>query len=228
MYKVIVFDLGGTLMEYEGMPECWSDYYTRGFEHLKSTLGLNITKRDIEISAELLEGFNPRLNYREIEYTPEYIFREVTRHWNCNEDVSLLAEKFYEPICLKATVFEDVETRLSSLKNKGLNIAALTDLPTAMPDSFFKCGISDILKYLDLYVSSLSCGFRKPNKRGLETVMEHFGADKKDILFIGDEEKDYKTAINFGCDFLILDRYCRQMGLVNEISSLSQLDILFM
>jgi putative hydrolase of the HAD superfamily len=25
-YKAIVFDLGGTLMEYEGMPLDWSDY----------------------------------------------------------------------------------------------------------------------------------------------------------------------------------------------------------
>lgn len=29
--KVIVFDLGGTLMEYEGMPLNWSNYYEQGF-----------------------------------------------------------------------------------------------------------------------------------------------------------------------------------------------------
>lgn len=29
--KIIVFDLGGTLMEYRGMPLNWSDYYEKGF-----------------------------------------------------------------------------------------------------------------------------------------------------------------------------------------------------
>lgn len=34
MFKAIVFDLGGTLMEYTGMPLNWNDYYICGFENL--------------------------------------------------------------------------------------------------------------------------------------------------------------------------------------------------
>lgn len=29
--KVIVFDIGGTLMEYRNMPLSWLDYYKKGF-----------------------------------------------------------------------------------------------------------------------------------------------------------------------------------------------------
>ena len=32
-YKIVVFDLGGTLMEYEGMPLNWNDYYYQGTDH---------------------------------------------------------------------------------------------------------------------------------------------------------------------------------------------------
>ena len=32
MSKPIVFDLGGTLMEYIGMPLNWNNYYAYGFE----------------------------------------------------------------------------------------------------------------------------------------------------------------------------------------------------
>lgn len=32
MMRVIVFDLGGTLMEYEGMPHSWVDYYEQGIQ----------------------------------------------------------------------------------------------------------------------------------------------------------------------------------------------------
>lgn len=30
--KVIVFDLGGTLMQYVGMPHSWVEFYQQGFE----------------------------------------------------------------------------------------------------------------------------------------------------------------------------------------------------
>lgn len=36
MAKVLVFDLGGTLMEYKGMPDSWIDYYKQGFETINS------------------------------------------------------------------------------------------------------------------------------------------------------------------------------------------------
>lgn len=33
--KVIVFDLGGTLMQYVGMPYSWVEFYTKGFEMIR-------------------------------------------------------------------------------------------------------------------------------------------------------------------------------------------------
>ena len=32
--KVVVFDLGGTLMQYVGMPYSWEDFYYKGFEKI--------------------------------------------------------------------------------------------------------------------------------------------------------------------------------------------------
>ena len=34
MIKVAAFDIGGTLMEYKGMPGVWIDYYENGFRHV--------------------------------------------------------------------------------------------------------------------------------------------------------------------------------------------------
>lgn len=34
--KAIVFDIGGTLMEYKGMPLSWLDYYKTAFEFVRS------------------------------------------------------------------------------------------------------------------------------------------------------------------------------------------------
>ena len=38
MIKVAVFDIGGTLMEYKGMPCVWVDYYENGFKHVREKL----------------------------------------------------------------------------------------------------------------------------------------------------------------------------------------------
>ena len=59
-YKAIVFDLGGTLMENEGMPLDWSDYYYQGFKKINDNLGLELSDADIDKSAEILKSYNPR------------------------------------------------------------------------------------------------------------------------------------------------------------------------
>lgn len=47
-YKAIVFDMGGTLMEYEGMPMNWSGFYRSGFEKVAELNGLKIPDQCIQ------------------------------------------------------------------------------------------------------------------------------------------------------------------------------------
>lgn len=203
---VIVFDLGGTLMEYVGMPHSWVDYYEQGFANINNKFGLNKTAADIARSAELLKTFNPRVQYREEEYSPEYIFSRVLEHWETDVDVTDCVYAFYEGLRLNAAIYPDTLPVLRELKKRKYRIAALTDLPTAMPDELFKRDISELLGYFDMYVSSLSCGFRKPNCTGLRQIAEHFGVPITELVFAGDEEKDRKTAENAGCKFVCVDR----------------------
>lgn len=203
---VIVFDLGGTLMEYVGMPHSWVDYYGQGLSNINEKFGLNKTGADISKSAELLKKFNPRVIYREEEYSPEYIFSRVLEHWHTDVDVTECVYAFYEGLRLSAKIYPDTLPVLRELKKREYRIAALTDLPTAMPDEFFKKDIAGLLRYFDMYVSSASCGFRKPNCTGLRLIAEHFGVAVTELVFAGDEEKDRKTAENAGCNFICVDR----------------------
>ena len=57
-----------------------------------------------------------------------------------------------------------------------------------------------------MYVSSQSCGYRKPNPKGLEDIAEKYSTQKSDMVFIGDEEKDIITAKRFGCQAVLIDR----------------------
>lgn len=71
--KVVVFDLGGTLMQYVGMPHSWEDFYFKGFEEIIRKFRYPISQEIVEKSFQMLKEFNPRINYREVEYSAEYI-----------------------------------------------------------------------------------------------------------------------------------------------------------
>ena len=204
--KVIVFDLGGTLMEYVGMPNSWVDYYTQGFEAINEKYNLNASELDIMKSVSALKKFNPRVNYREKEYSPEYIFSRVLEHWKNHISIEKCINTFFEGLNLKAMIYSDTIPVLEELKNMGYTVATLTDLPTGMPDELFKKDIPNLLKYFNLYVSSQSCGFRKPNSKGLQQIAEYYRVPITELIFIGDEEKDRKTAVNAGCHFILINR----------------------
>lgn len=63
-----------------------------------------------------------------------------------------------------------------------------------MPDKLHKSYFPELMPYFDMYVSSLSCGYRKPNPKGLADIAEHFGVSPAEMVFIGDEEKDILVA----------------------------------
>lgn len=220
MIKVIVFDLGGTLMEYIGMPYSWEEYYNQGFEEINRFYHCGVSADCIGESIKILKSFNARICYREVEYTPEYIFGKVLEHWPKALPIHECPYKFFQGLELKAMIYPDTIPVLTSLREKGYRIAVLTDLPTAMPDDLFKNDIKQLLPYFDFYVSSLSCGFRKPNSKGLELIAEHYGILMKELIFIGDEEKDRKTAYNASCPFVRIDRKHKGVGNICDLTEI--------
>ena len=204
--KVIVFDIGGTLMEYAGMPLSWVDYYKAGFMHVNEKYCLSLDKTAIDSSVVILKSYNPRLNYRETEYVPEIIFEHATKHWHADISIDKIISTFFHGLNLTPVYYEDTIPVITDLKKNGYLITTLTDLPTAMPDEMFKKDISDLLQYFDLYVSSQTCGYRKPNPSGLHYIAKEFNVRTDELLFVGDEEKDKKTAENAKCNFLMINR----------------------
>lgn len=210
MNKAIVFDLGGTLMEYEGMPLNWSDYYICGFEKINEALGLNLSGDDLQESADKLKSYNPRISKREYEISPEVIFRDAIASWREKPDIDRVIELFFEGLRLKANIYGYSIELLEKYRNLGFKIACLTDLPNGMPDDVFKPAIEKLLPYFDLYVSSQVCGVRKPNKGGICYIADILKIRETEILFVGDEEKDFFTARNARCDFAYIGDFLKK------------------
>lgn len=200
--KVIVFDLGGTLMEFQGMPPCWADYYEQGLRYANAQLGIYVSEAQLQQGIEILKQMNPRINYREEEYTAEFVFNQVLTAWRIKADAGVYANIFFEGLPLTVKIYKDIVSNLVRLKEEGYFIAAFTDVPTGMPEAFYQRQLKNLLPYFDFYVSSQTCGWRKPNPKGLFDIAAHFQVPVKELLFIGDEAKDEQAAQNAGCRFL--------------------------
>lgn len=219
--KAVVFDLGGTLMEYTGMPASWVGFYRRGFEAVRQASSRPVSEEDLERSVRLLTEFNPRVCGRVIEYSPEFIFSKVLAHWHTELPLERCIRLFWQGLKLRARLYPDSLDVLKKLKDRGYALAALTDLPSAMPDELFRKDIPELLGCLDCYVSSAVAGYRKPGPRGLQKIAGEFSLPVAELTFVGDEEKDKKTAENASCRFIGIRRGGTEKG--EGISSLYEL-----
>lgn len=228
--KAIIFDLGGTLINYEGLPQYWGDYYKSAFQNVKEKLNIDISEKQIDESIEILKKFNPRLYPRDIEYDSEYIFSHVTKKWNIREsDIKHIVNVFFSYFRRNVIVYNDTFEVLQCLKEKNYKIGILTDIPTGMPDELIKEDILSFESMIDCYVSSVNCGYRKPNKSGLDTISKVIDVPIVNMIFIGDEEKDIKTAKNTGCASVFINRSgeIKKYGQDYEVKALTEvLDIL--
>ena len=132
--KVIVFDLGGTLMQYVGMPHSWVEFYKQGFEAICRTFGRQVSEAAVEQSIQCLTEMNPRVNYREKEYLPEEMFGKALSHWPEALPIAECVKVFWDGLELVAELYPDTLPILSDLREKGYKIAALTDLPSGFPE----------------------------------------------------------------------------------------------
>ena len=204
--KLFVFDLGGTLMEYKGMHLSWSGYYKGAFEYVNDFYSLGLSENQIETSVEIFKKYNPMENPREKEIDPEIIFEDIIKGWNTKLPVSKIIQAFFDSLKLEPVIYEDSIPALSQLKKAGYKIAAMTDVATGMPDVLHKNYVTPLLPYFDLYVSSLSCGYKKPNPKGLQEISEQLGIASENMVMIGDTLRDIQAAKNLGCCSILINR----------------------
>lgn len=195
-------------------------FITKGLKKSFGNIGVDISRKTVENSVQILKDINPRLHYREIEYSADSVFTKALDPWHLDVPVQSCIETFWSGLRLEAEIYADAIPVLQKLREKGWAIAALTDLPSAMPDELFRRDISGLLEYFDYYVSSAVSGYRKPNDRGLQMISDKFATPITELLFVGDEEKDRETAIRAGCKFIWIDRNDKQEDGIADLSEL--------
>lgn len=180
MYKFVIFDLDGTLLN------TLDDLAYAGNYALKA-MGFPIHKVS-EYKYFVGNGI------------PKLIKRIVPGE--CSEEnaekVHRLFSEYYSSHCTcKTKPYDGISETLSALKKKGIGTGVASnkdhDFSVKLVKNFFGDNIDIVCGRKD--------GFpKKPDPYSVNLILEHFSADKARVLYVGDSNVDMETAKNAGLD----------------------------
>lgn len=208
MIKAIGFDLGDTLIEYNNVPLSWESLYEEALSDVLDKFNIMDKNNLITIGKATLSKYNTRLNPREEEVSAEAIFEEILGNWGISKDkyLDLAIVTFFSYFQRRSVVFRDVIEVLEHLKELGIKVGILTDVPYGMTKEFVMTDILELQQYIDCILTSVEVGYRKPNIKGYELLADGLKVPLEDMIYIGNEEKDIIGAKNSKITSVLLDR----------------------
>ena len=203
--KAIGFDVGHTLIKYNN-PLNWQGLYRSGLEHAAATVDIILSEDMILAATDVLLKYNTRVNYREWETTSDCIFNEILMRWGIQTDLYAIKSGFYSFFKADAEPYPETIDTMEKLKQHGIKIGILTDVAYGMDNEFSLEDISVLSDYIDIAITSVDVGYRKPNSAGYVKLLESLEIYPNEMIFIGDEEKDIIGAKKLGMVSALINR----------------------
>jgi putative hydrolase of the HAD superfamily len=208
--SAIVFDLGGTLVEYydrDAFPPILENSIRAVQDALAESARPVATwdmvwrrtlEQNFEASDHRVRPLAERLaTIFGLSAADQYI------------DMSRLSRAFMQPIFSLARVYDDAVPTLEQLRASHLRIAIASNTPWGSPpdlwhEELIRLGLA---KHVDEIVFCCDVGWRKPDPQILELVAGRLGASIAECLFVGDDPRwDIVGAQAAGMDAILLDR----------------------
>lgn len=111
------------------------------------------------------------------------------------------AVRVYKNWYLNLPLFDGIEEHLKNLKANGKKLYLLSNISKGFAENYNKNPvISRVLDMFDGLVFSGKIGLIKPDKAIFEYALQRFGLDKKETVFIDDNQKNISGAISAGIE----------------------------
>lgn len=226
MIKAVDFDVGHTLIKYDN-PLNLSSLYRPALEQVISNCNLKYSDKKIETAVTILSKYNTRVNPREVEISSDMIFGEIFNSW-CIDDKTLLNRAktlFFTFLQSNAVPYIEVEPVLSKLKSNNIKTCVFTNVAYGMDNIFSLKDIDVISQYIDVALTSVDAGYRKPNSAGFKMLLSIFDIQPYEMLFVGDEDVDVIGANQLGIGSVLINRsnkelYYRQKYTINSLDGI--------
>lgn len=150
--------------------------------------------------------YNTRVNYREWETTSDCIFNEILKRWRLQTDLYVIKYGFYSFFKADAEPYPETIETMEKLKQCGIKIGILTDVAYGMDNVFSLEDISVLSDFIDIAITSVDVGYRKPNSAGYLKLLNSLEICPNDMIFIGDEGKDIVGAKKLGIVSALINR----------------------
>lgn len=178
MYRHIVFDIDGTLVDNEkailfSLQEVLRKAMEKEFPFEELTFCLGIPGKDTL----------QRLGVKDIPAVMELWIEGLRKYENM------------------VSIHKGIEELLKELTERGYKLGLVSSRPRELLEQDFgKYGIS---RYFDIKVCADDTAEHKPEAAPLLKYMELSGTDRKEVLYIGDSVHDSGCARNAGADFAL-------------------------
>ena len=200
-YKVLLFDLDGTLcdtdeMIVQTMLAIYKDY-----------------KPTKERTREELYYFSgPPIRDTLAREFPNYDGDEMY------EVFKGVSKSFY-PKCVKA--YKDEVKVLTALKEKGYRLGVVTN--KGLPLTIYSLELCGIDHLFDVIISADDVAIPKPDPAGIYKALDKLGvSNKEECLYLGDNDIDYETASNAGVDTLLVTWGPRKINVLDKAKYLAK------
>src|SRR5258708_5142952 len=231
MYQAIGFDLGETLIHYQGVPLNWQSLYQDALAHVAKSCGYQGSQETLAQAAAILSRYNTRLYPRTYEVSADHILEEILRAWEVSHlrYLNTAKQAFFSFFQRKLILYQDTLPLLQTLKAKGIKVGVLTDVAYGMDRVYAEQDLESFAEYIDVFLTSADVGYRKPASPGYLALAKRLEVQAETIAFVGNEEKDIIGANNAGMFSILLDREQKNLhyGEQRRISSLAELLTLF-
>ncbi|HPZ04406.1 MAG: HAD family hydrolase [Acetivibrionales bacterium] len=177
MYKLIIFDIDGTMIDTETVVKKSYNYAMAG------ELGRDLTDE------ELAKAFGvPTLQAMEILGA---------------KDAEAASSKFFESLFKYyregVELFDGIEELLQNLKERGIKCGVVTSRNRAEVAN--DTTLTSLLKYFEHVVTAEDTQKHKPEAEPVLKLMELAGMGPSGVIYIGDTYYDFMCAKNAGIDF---------------------------
>jgi putative hydrolase of the HAD superfamily len=226
MIKAVAFDLGNTLTT-SPFPLNWQNSYRNAIIEIMRSIGFEINDDRISKAEGILLKYNTRVNPREYEVNSDVVFSELFINWGVSDSslMKIAKDTFAAFFLGQSELYFDSIPVLKELKKRDIKIGILTNVAYGMDKEYFTKDVTAIGEYVDVFLTSVEVGFRKPNPRGYHELASRLDVNLSNCVFIGDEEADIIGANVSGMMSVLIDRngYNHQFGQVHTVRSLDDI-----
>lgn len=178
MYRYIIFDIDGTILDTE-------------FAILSSLQKL------------VFEVLNKKLSFHELKFALGIPGREalnilgIKNHSECLERW----DKYFRDFFHHVKLFDNIKETLDKLQNSGISMGIVTSKTKEEYLHDFK--FFGLIDYFKLAICADDTEKHKPNPEPILKFIELSGADKSEVIYIGDTVYDMNCALGAGVHFAL-------------------------